>query len=231
MPSKPSSLDRITCPQCGELIAITETLHHQLTASVRKEYEDKLVAQEQSLSERETEIAARTKALDVKEQGIEARVQTALASELEKQKAAFAEAARAEAAKALAVEMQDLRDTLQAKDTKLEEARQTEIALRKRERALEERTKDIELEVARQMDAERKEVEDKTARRITDEYRMKDAEKDKKMSDMMRQIEELKRKAEQGSQQTQGEVQELELEKELAALFPFDNIQPVPKGM
>jgi hypothetical protein len=26
-------------------------------------------------------------------------------------------------------------------------------------------------------------------------------------------------------------VQELELEKELAALFPVDNIQPVPKGM
>jgi hypothetical protein len=48
---------------------------------------------------------------------------------------------------------------------------------------------------------------------------------------MMRQIEILKLKAEQGSQQTQGEVQELELEKELAALFPFDTIQPVPKGM
>jgi len=51
------------------------------------------------------------------------------------------------------------------------------------------------------------------------------------MSDMMRQIEDLKRKAEQGSQQAQGEVQELELEKELVALFPFDTIQPVPKGM
>jgi chromosome partitioning protein len=89
---------------------------------------------------------------DDKEQGIEARVQTALASELERQKAALAEAARAEAAKALAVEMQDLRDTLQAKEAKLEEARQTKIALRKRERALEERTKEIELEVARRMD-------------------------------------------------------------------------------
>ena len=48
---------------------------------------------------------------------------------------------------------------------------------------------------------------------------------------MMRQIEDLKLKAEQGSQQTQGEVQELELEKELAALFPFDEILPVPKGI
>lgn len=47
---------------------------------------------------------------------------------------------------------------------------------------------------------------------------------------MQKQIEELKRKAEQGSQQLQGEVQELELEALLSAKFPRDTIQPVPKG-
>jgi hypothetical protein len=209
-PSSPSSLDSIACPKCGELIAITETLHHQLTESVRQEYEDKLAAQEQSLSEREAEIATRNKALDDKERRIEVRVQTALTSELEKHKAAVAKTARAETEKVLAVELQDLRDQLQTNEAKLDKARQNEIALRKRERELEDRAKDIELEVARKMDDERRRVEEETARRLTDEYHMKEAEKDKKISDMMRQIEELKRKAEQGSQQTQGEVQELE---------------------
>jgi len=47
---------------------------------------------------------------------------------------------------------------------------------------------------------------------------------------MQRQIEELKRKAEQGSQQLQGEVLELELENLLRSKFPFDQIEPVPKG-
>ena len=47
---------------------------------------------------------------------------------------------------------------------------------------------------------------------------------------MQRQIEELKRKAEQGSQQLQGEVQELELENVLRGKFPRDNVEPVPKG-
>ena len=42
--------------------------------------------------------------------------------------------------------------------------------------------------------------------------------------------EELKQKAEQGSQQLQGEVQELELENLLRAKFPFDSIEPVAKG-
>jgi hypothetical protein len=47
---------------------------------------------------------------------------------------------------------------------------------------------------------------------------------------MQKQIEDLKRRAEQGSQQLQGEVQELELENLLRSKFPFDAIEPVPKG-
>ena len=47
---------------------------------------------------------------------------------------------------------------------------------------------------------------------------------------MQKQIEELKRRAEQGSQQLQGEVQELELEDTLRTKFPRDAVEPVPKG-
>jgi hypothetical protein len=47
---------------------------------------------------------------------------------------------------------------------------------------------------------------------------------------MQRQIEELSRKAEQGSQQLQGEALELELESLLRNRFPQDLIEPVPKG-
>jgi hypothetical protein len=47
---------------------------------------------------------------------------------------------------------------------------------------------------------------------------------------MQRQIEALKQKAEQGSQQLQGEVAELELESLIVAKFPGDLVVPVPKG-
>ena len=47
---------------------------------------------------------------------------------------------------------------------------------------------------------------------------------------MARTIEELKRKAEQGSQQSQGEVLELELEELLRGRFPTDSIDPIGKG-
>jgi hypothetical protein len=60
--------------------------------------------------------------------------------------------------------------------------------------------------------------------------KLKVAEKEQQISSMQRQIDELKRKAEQGSQQLQGEVLELELEATLRAHFPVDRIEPVGKG-
>jgi hypothetical protein len=55
-------------------------------------------------------------------------------------------------------------------------------------------------------------------------------EKEHTIASMQKQIEDLKRRAEQGSQQLQGEVQELALEEILSTKFPHDTIEPVPKG-
>jgi len=63
-----------------------------------------------------------------------------------------------------------------------------------------------------------------------DGLKLKVAEKEQTINSMQKQIEELKRRAEQGSQQLQGEVQEIELEETLRMKFPRDLIEPVPKG-
>src|SRR5260370_15869866 len=47
---------------------------------------------------------------------------------------------------------------------------------------------------------------------------------------MQRQIEDCRRKAEQGSQQLQGETLEIELESLQGSRFPGDVIEPVAKG-
>jgi hypothetical protein len=73
-------------------------------------------------------------------------------------------------------------------------------------------------------------LREKVKRESDDEQRRKVAEKEEVIAGMQRTIEELRRKAEQGSQQIQGEVLELELEALLRAKFPIDLIEPVPKG-
>ncbi|KKM06447.1 hypothetical protein LCGC14_1743880, partial [marine sediment metagenome] len=97
--------------------------------------------------------------------------------------------------------------------------------------SLVEKEEKLELELSRKIDAERQKIIEKASKGFEEKHQLKDAEKDKQLNDMKKQIDELKRKAEQGSQQMQGEVLELELEKSLKEEFPFDDIEPVAKGV
>lgn len=124
-----------------------------------------------------------------------------------------------------------LEDQLEEQRKKRLEAEEAELKIRKEKIQFDEEKKAFELEKQRQIDEERKKIKEETAKTILEEHRLKDAEKDKLVSDMRRQIEELRRKSEQGSQQTQGEVLELELEEKLKTTFSVDEIMPVPKGI
>jgi hypothetical protein len=81
------------------------------------------------------------------------------------------------------------------------------------------------------LDEEREKIREVAKKEEADQRQLKEAEKDKLIEDMKRQIDDLKRKSEQGSQQTQGEVLEIEIEEVLRAAFPYDTIEPVPKGV
>src|SRR5205085_4537313 len=77
---------------------------------------------------------------------------------------------------------------------------------------------------------ERDKIRKAAQEQTLEEHRLKDAEKNKQLDDMRWQIEELKRKAEQGSQKLQGDAQELELGKVLREKFPRDQIESVKSG-
>ncbi len=80
------------------------------------------------------------------------------------------------------------------------------------------------------MQASLSEIQVKMRQAAAEAARLRVAEKDQTIESMARTIEELKRKAEQGSQQSQGEVLEVELEELLRGRFPTDLIEPVGKG-
>jgi len=130
----------------------------------------------------------------------------------------------------LSIELKDMQMQLKEKDEKVAIAEKKELELLKQKRELEEKKKSFELEMTRKLDEERKIVEEAVANRISEEYRFKMAENERQITGMIKQIEELKRKAEQGSQQMQGEVLELELEDMLKNAFPRDIIEPISKG-
>lgn len=94
------------------------------------------------------------------------------------------------------------------------------------------RRKDEEREIAmkEKIMAEEEKIKKEVRKQAEEEHQLKDLEKDKKLQDALKQVEELKSKMQQGSQQTQGEVLELEIEDLLRKEFPTDNIEEVKKG-
>jgi hypothetical protein len=85
--------------------------------------------------------------------------------------------------------------------------------------------------VARKLDEEREKIREEVSKKADEEHRLKDLEKEKLIKDLQNSVEDMKRKAEQGSMETQGEVLEQDFEAQLKAFFVHDDIQPVPKGI
>ena len=129
------------------------------------------------------------------------------------------------------VELKLLQDQLAEQQRKVRQAQAAELALRKEKAALEERQRELDLEVARRLDAEKQRLEESIRKTVSEEQSLKVREKDKQIEDLKKLLEEAKRKSEQGSQELQGEVLELDIEAVLTARFPQDIIRPVPKGV
>ncbi len=91
------------------------------------------------------------------------------------------------AAEAVATEMTDLRQQLDDKASKLDEAQRNELELRKQRRDLEERQKQMQLEIERKLDAERKAIRESTQKKVAEEHRLKEAEKEQQLTAMRKQ--------------------------------------------
>ncbi|MDP2913461.1 MAG: DUF2130 domain-containing protein, partial [Candidatus Omnitrophota bacterium] len=152
-------------------------------------------------------------------------------AQLAKERKQIEEKVKKEAAQAQQTEFADLKEQLGEKIELLQKAEEQELQLRKKQRALEEKARSMEIEMARRLDQERKSIIDKISNELEESHRLKDAEKEKQLSDMRKQIEDLKRKSEQGSQKIQGQVLELELEDALKKEFQFDIIEPIAPGI
>jgi hypothetical protein len=111
-------------------------------------------------------------------------------------------------------------ENLTLKQQVADQKQDTELKVKQAEVAIQEKLKDS----LRKEEEERSKLKDQ-------EHQLKVKELEKQLEDQRKLAEEMKRKAEQGSMQTQGEVQELALEELLRSTFPYDIISEVGKGV
>lgn len=214
---------QIICPNCHTEIKLTEGIIAPLVEESRKKIE-------QSFAEREIKLQNLQKSIDIE---VKNKLDHKLSLELSRISKEQFEKAKFEISNELNIknqELANLQETLKKQDEKLLSAQQAEVELLKKQRELDEAKREIDLTVERRIQQGLNDARATAKREIEENLKLKVLEKDQTIQSMQKKIEELKQKAEQGSQQLQGEVQELELESLLAAKFPYDSIQPVPKG-
>jgi len=223
----------IICPACKTEIKLTESLAAPLIEETRKEFEKRLLQKDTDIAKREAAMRERENALFAAREAIDEQVAEKL--RLERTKIISEEARKAKLAIATEFEqktseLEELKAVLQQRDEKLAEAQQAQVEMIRKQRELDDAKREMGLTIEKRVQEGLDATREQAKREAEEQLKFKVMEKEQTISAMQRQIEDLKRKAEQGSQQLQGEVQELELESLLKAKFPHDRIEPVPKG-
>ena len=195
---------KIECPHCHSSFRLNETLTAPLVEETRRRYERELEEKEQELHER-LEAQAKAEAIKAKQK---------LDSVVAERDA----------------QLSELGDMLKSADQKLAESRKAELEFRKKQRELDDKLKDAELEIEKRLQVALEPLRLRARQEAEDQQRLRLAEKEKTIADLQSKLQEAIRKAEQGSQQMQGEVQELDLERRLREAFVRDTIEPVAKG-
>lgn len=227
----------IVCPNCHTEIKLTESLAAPLIAATRKQFEQQLAQKDSDISQREQAMREKEKQLLDAKGKLDEQVADRVAEQLKQDRARIAaeesKKARLAAATDLeqkARELADLKEVLEQRDQKLAEAQKAQAELIKKQRELDDAKRELELTVEKRVQESLTATREQARREAEEAQKLKVLEKEQTIAAMQKQIEELKRRAEQGSQQLQGEVLELELENLLRTKFPFDAIEPVPKG-
>jgi hypothetical protein len=223
-------MSNIKCPSCGTQFALNDALTDELTQMV--EIEKAKIEAEKKQLRGEMEKYLKNKDEDynnkikLKEEEFKNKV-----GDFDKQKIAIEQNAKLKANEEFTVIIKSLEEERNEKVKQVQDFQKKELDLMREKSELEQKQKNIEVEIEKRLITKTKEVEQDISKREQELFDIKMKEKETQMDSLKKTIEELKRKSEQGSMQIQGEALELMLEELLKESFPYDNITEVGKGV
>jgi hypothetical protein len=243
----------VMCPKCGHRFPLTKALTSQIEESLRSEYDSLSKEREREIESQyrkqaEADRKAIQKQAEAKAKKAASTLLAALQSQLtqatKREKAASARydrqvaSARAqaqreaqkEAKEHVASQLAELTKELNEGQARAEDIELREKAFLQKEAALKAKESSLQKTIQREVEAARRQTATQTAEGIEEDYQQRELEHQKVMQDLKKQLTDARRRLDQSSQQLQGEVRELQLEKALAATCPDDKIRAVRKG-
>lgn len=216
----------ITCPNCGQDFELTETLALPLVETAKADLGAKLQIAQQEAQQLKTQL--------VKERAEHETARASLEAEIAERLAAKRPEFESNIRKVLSAEMAaDVKATKQENEILrkcLAEAQEAQLTAIRAQQDAERKATSLDLEVAKKVTAETAIIWESAIKEAHEAEKLKLAEKDLLIARLSEKAEELKRKAEQGSQRDQGEAAELELQEVLTTEFPWDEISEIKTG-
>ncbi len=247
MPPKPGSA-AITCPACSHQFEVSAAMEQSIREQMESEFNKRKAEYNQKVQEQRLQQEAEFRKRELELQQQNAKLEQARAVQEQEVSKKVEEATRqarlslqkeieVQTAQSFEAKLKHFEEQNQRSQEELRNARQKELDFLRREEAFRQREEQLELEKQKAVTAERSRIQEELRKTEEERYKIREEENamrmreyEKQLEDQKKLIEEMKRKAEQGSMQLQGEVQELALEELLRSTFPFDLVAEVPKG-
>ena len=221
----------IKCPKCFHEFPLEEAMSEEYKKDLREQMTIYKKQKDEETEKKELEWQKKIGEMEKKQQAI-----------LYKEKEKFREEVQTTLRKSITADFENKFQLLEKSnietEAKLKDARSKEFEFLKKEADIKNREAELEINLQRMLQLEREKIRDEVKKFEQQKNELKETEYMLKLKEMEKQLEaqkkladEMKRKAEQGSMQLQGEVQELALEELLKLTFPFDLITEVGKGI
>ena len=232
-----SNQTTIKCPNCGTEIDINEVLYHQLENKYKNEHLAEKKKLEAEIEAKRKEYKTHLDSLKVKEEEFkeqkekfEEEIKKATQIQLKAERVKLQENLRKEILDEQSESMALLQKQLEEKSNQVKELNVAKAQIGQLQREKEEMESAIMAKAELALNEKLKLEKEKIQKATDEQNELKLRQKDEQLRQLQEQLQIAQRKAEQGSMQLQGEVQELAIEEWLKEKYPFDTIDEVKKG-
>jgi hypothetical protein len=220
----------IKCPQCGAKIDVNDVIYHQLEDQLKAKYEADLKEEREKLHTECCRLEEERKGIEKEKNEIKDAVERGIKDGVEKERKRLAHHLEKKIQDETSAQLASMEEELNRKSEQLKEFNKAKSEIERLKREKEEVESAIQAKLEVQFSQTLKKEKSQLQKAEEDKVRLKIVEKDQVIQQLKTQLQEAQRKAEQGSTQLQGEVQELAVEQWLREQFPLDSVEEIRKG-
>lgn len=226
-----SNQTQISCPNCGTKIDVNKVLATELEKKMQLTFQNEVNEHREKYKYALNQLQKKEHSLQIQEEQFNEKLQEQLKQHLKAQASTLRITIKEELQYEQSEQISLMQEELEEKTNQVKELNRSKAEIEKLKRENSEIEEKAKLEAQQLLSQQLVNEREQIQKNVREQSELKLKEKEKQLDDLRQKLEEARRKADQGSQQSQGEVQELAIEEWLSNHFSFDTIEEIKKGV